>query len=182
MHNMALLLQAMVLLQRITLLKRITLPKGTPAEPTVDPLVSPPAVVSSTPRALARHPMMFLAKRMAVQTKARGSGTPLPGRVNEAACASNTPMHFAVTATTSRARLQRRLRKSSGTALTRGGFRAALRDPAPCVPRAVLVWPMTRRALERGALWNPYTYPPPSYALTGSLLTSALFAAGANAP
>ena len=58
-----------------------------------------------------------LRKRMAVQTKARGSGTPLPGRVNEAACASNTPMHFAVTATTSRARLQRRVRKSSGTVL-----------------------------------------------------------------
>ena len=110
MHNMALLLQAMVLPQRITLLK------GTTAEPTVDLPVSPPAVPSSIPRALARRPMTFPAKRMAVQAKVRGSGTRLQARVNAAACASNTPMHFAVTATTSRARLQR-VRKSSGTVL-----------------------------------------------------------------
>jgi hypothetical protein len=142
MHNMALLLQAMVLLQRIALLKRITLLKGPPAESTVDLPVSPPAALSSTPRALARRPMMFLAKRMAVQAKARGSGTRLPARVNEAACASNTPMHFAVTATTSRARLQRRVRKSSGTVSKKRQWHCAneswisrgLRDPAPCVP------------------------------------------------
>jgi hypothetical protein len=78
-NNMALLLQAMVLLQCIALLKRITLLKGPPAESTVDLPVSPPAALSSTPRALARRPMTFLAKRMAVQAKARGSGTRLPG-------------------------------------------------------------------------------------------------------
>jgi hypothetical protein len=116
MHNMALLLQAMVLLQRIALLKRITLLKGTTAEPTVDLLLSPPAVLSSTPRALVRRPMTFLAKRMPVQAKARGNGTRLPVRLDAAACASNTPMHFAVTATTRRARLQR-VQKSSGTVL-----------------------------------------------------------------
>jgi hypothetical protein len=163
MHNMALLLQAMVLLQRIALLKRITLLKGPPAEPTVDLPVSPPAVLSSTPRALARRPMTFLAKRMAVQAKARGSGTRLPARVNAAACASNTLMHFAVTATTSRARLQRRVRKSSGTVSKKRQWHRAneswisrgLRDPAPLRSLGgVLVWRMTRRALERGALWN----------------------------
>ena len=44
--------------------------------------------------------------------RTRGNGTPLPARTDAAICASNTPMSFAVTATTSRARLQRRLRKS----------------------------------------------------------------------
>jgi len=111
MHNMALLLQAMVLPQRIALLK------GTTAEPTVDLPVNPPAVPSFIRRALARRPMTFPAKRMAVQAKARGSGTPLPARVNEAVCASNTPMHFAVTVIKSRVRLRRRVRKSSGTVL-----------------------------------------------------------------
>jgi hypothetical protein len=76
------------------------------AEPTVDLPVSPPAVLSSTPRALVRRPMTFLGKQL---PKARGSGTRALARVNAALCASNTPISVAVTATRSRARLLRRL-------------------------------------------------------------------------
>jgi hypothetical protein len=107
MHNIALLLlQVMVLLQPTALLKHITSLKGPPAEPLVPLPVSPPAVSSSTPRALVRRPMTFLGKQ---RPKARGSGTRVPARVNVALCASNTPMRVAVTATKSRARLPRRL-------------------------------------------------------------------------
>jgi hypothetical protein len=60
MHNMALLLQAMVLLQPLGLIRPSL--KGPPAEPVVNLPLSPPAVSSSTPRALARRPMMFLGK------------------------------------------------------------------------------------------------------------------------
>jgi hypothetical protein len=83
------------------------------AKPTVDLPVSPPAVLSSTPRALARRPMMFLAKRMPVQARAPGSGTRVPARIDAAACASSTPISAAVTATKRRGRR----RKSSGTVL-----------------------------------------------------------------
>src|SRR5262245_57135802 len=106
MHNMALLLlQAMVLLQPMAVLKHHL--KGPPAEPPVDLPVSPPApaVVSSTLRALVRRPMTFLAKRL---PKPRLSGTRLPARVNAAPCVSNILTPCAVTATKSRARLQRR--------------------------------------------------------------------------
>jgi hypothetical protein len=137
----------MVLLQRITLLKRITLPNGTAAEPTVDLPVSPPAVPSSIPRALARRPMMFLAKRMPV--RARGSGTRLPARANAAACASNTPMHFAVTGTKRRARRPRkskRFQTEDGIALTTTGSARAQR-PRFCGP----LW-LSRLFLERSPL------------------------------
>jgi hypothetical protein len=45
--------------------------------------------------ARVRRPIAFLLSR--------GSGTRLPARVNGAICASNTPIHFAVTVSKSRA-------------------------------------------------------------------------------
>jgi hypothetical protein len=127
---MALLLQAMVLLQPMALLKHITRLKGPPDEPLVDLPGSPPApaVVSSTPRALARRPMTFLVKQLG---RARGSGTRVPARVNAALCASSTPMQVVVTATKSRARLLRRVpgADANGESLNRSTPTLILRCP-----------------------------------------------------
>jgi hypothetical protein len=109
MHNIALLLQPIALLQPITLLRRIRLLKGTAAEPTVELTVHlpvKPTAVTSTPRALVRRPMPLLLKLMPLKRSARGNGTPVPARVNEAVCASPTSISIAVTATKPHARLR----------------------------------------------------------------------------
>jgi hypothetical protein len=132
---MALLLQDMVLPQPMALLKHIANLRGPPAELPVGPpaVLSPPVVLSSTPRGLVRRPTMFLARRM---PRARGSGTRLPARLDVAICASNTLMPRAVTATTSRARLQKRSEVDYHVIRL---FSRHSRDPAPTASGGVLV-------------------------------------------
>jgi hypothetical protein len=90
-----------------------------------------------TPLAPVRHPIQSLAKHT---HRGRGNGTRLPARVNAAICASNTPIHFAVTVSKSRAHLQR----------SEVHYQLGSRDPAPCPVGGVLVFHGAWRLARRG--------------------------------
>jgi hypothetical protein len=115
MHNMArrllqhtALLQPTALLQRTTPLKGIALLESIPVELTVDLPVKPtPAVLPPTLLALVHRPIAFPLKHMPLKALARGSGTRVRVRRNEAMNASPTLISTAVTASEGRAKSER---------------------------------------------------------------------------
>ncbi len=105
MHSMALrLLQPIPLLQPTALLQPMLRLHAIPVAPTVDLPVKPTGLLPSTPLALARRPIASPLEHMPVKALARGSGTRVPVRRNEAVNASPTLTSIAVTASEGPAR------------------------------------------------------------------------------
>jgi hypothetical protein len=107
MHSMALrLLQPIPLLQPTALLQPMLRLHAIPVAPTVDLPVKPTAVLPPPPilLALVRRPIASPSKPMPLKAPARGSGTRVPVRRNEAVNASPTLTSIAVTASEGRAR------------------------------------------------------------------------------
>jgi hypothetical protein len=100
------LLQPIALLQPTALLQAMPRLHAIPVAPTVDPPAKPTALPPRppTPPALVRRPIASPRKPMPLKAPARGSGTLVPVRRNEAVCASLTSISIAVTATKRRAR------------------------------------------------------------------------------
>jgi hypothetical protein len=94
------------LLQPTALLQPMPRLHAIPVEPTVDPPVKPTArlPLPPTPQARVRRPIASPSKPMPLKAPARGSGTRVPVRRNEAVCASLTSISIAVTASKRHAR------------------------------------------------------------------------------